>query len=432
MGVGASGKRKPLRVVAHTSNESLDSSHDKSLALMQSAPRDHSRVVSSGFVNAAGNQGFLKTLNRNALLRLLYTQPGVSRAQLARLSRLTKMTVGALTQELIAEGWILEGDAPRSSSGRPGLPLRLNPNLICSLGAEIAVDYVAVVACDLFGNVIAERLSPLISSKKQTIAPLEALQMVAAGVSALRSDKALRGRRVLGLGVSVPGPVEADVLRFAPNLGWGETPVLQWLAPLLKGRGVQLSLENEANAAALGEYFFRLGEKPRSLVYLSLGVGVGCGIVIEGQVFHGAGGFAGEVGHTILYPPNGEAEAFVSQRALAGRLGYKGAAGMEAILKRADKEPEAVRAVGRDLGLLLANLVNTFSPDELVIGGPLSRLGEALLQPALETMRATCRWRSLEMVRVRLCEKRDRAAATGAAATVLHKLLSGSSRIAVE
>ena len=382
-------------------------------------------------MNAAGNQGFLKTLNRNALLRLLYTHPGVSRAQLARLSRLTKMTVGALTQELIAEGWILEGDAPRGSSGRPGLPLRLNPKLICSLGAEIAVDYVAVVACDLLGNVIAERLTPLILSK-QSIAPLEALQIVAAVVNALRSDKALRGRRVLGLGVSVPGPVEADVLRFAPNLGWGETPILDLLAPLLKGRLTQLSLENEANAAALGDYFFRLGEKPRSLVYLSLGVGVGCGIVIEGQVFHGAGGFAGEVGHTILYPPSGEAEAFVSQRALSGRLGYKRAAGMEAILKRADKEPEAVRAVGHDLGLLLANLVNTFSPDELVIGGPLSRLGEALLQPALETMRTTCRWRSLEMVRVRLCKKRDRAAATGAAALVLHELLSGSSRRAVE
>jgi predicted NBD/HSP70 family sugar kinase len=207
------------------------------------------------------------------------------------------------------------------------------------------------------------------------------------------------------------------------------------LAGLLNGSGLLLedcSLENEANAAALGEYFFRVGEKPRSLVYLSLGIGVGCGIVIEGQVFHGAGGFAGEVGHTILYPPDGEAEMKVSQRALAALLGYKNAPSMEAILKRVQRQPAVLRTVGHDLGLLLANLVNTFSPDELVIGGPLSRLGEGLLQPALETMRTTCRWRTLEMVRVRLCAKRDRAAATGAAAIVLHKLLSGSSRIAVE
>jgi predicted NBD/HSP70 family sugar kinase len=397
--------------------------------------RASANVVSSGFVNSAGNQGFLKTLNRNALLRLLYTQPGVSRAQLARLSRLTKMTVGALTQELIAEGWVSEGDAPKGASGRPGLPLTLNAELICTLGAEIAVDYVVVVACDLLGNVIAEQYTPLEVSAKPSLTPPEALRIVAKSVKSLVRGEALRDRRVLGLGVSVPGPVEGERLRFAPNLNWSETPILELLVPMLKGSGLlveQCCLENEANAAALGEYFFRVGEKPRSLVYLSLGIGVGCGIVIEGQVFHGAGGFAGEVGHTILYPPYGEAESFVSQRALAAQLGYKNAPGMEAILKRAERQLGAVRTVGNDLGLLLANLVNTFSPDELVIGGPLSRLGEALLQPALETMRATCRWRNVEMVRVRLCEKRDRAAATGAAATVLHKLLSGSSKRTVE
>jgi predicted NBD/HSP70 family sugar kinase len=307
--------------------------------------------------------------------------------------------------------------------------------LICTLGAEIAVDYVATVACDLLGNVIAEEYSALESGTRSSLTPLEALQIVAKSVKSLCRSKALRDRRVLGLGVSVPGPVEGALLRFAPNLNWSETPVLELLAPMLGGSGFlreHCFLENEANAAALGEYFFRLGEKPRSLVYLSLGIGVGCGIVIEGQVFHGAGGFAGEVGHTILYPPDGETERFVSQRALAALLGYKNAPSMEAILKRVERQPEALRTVGHDLGLLLANLVNTFSPDELVIGGPLSRLGEGLLRPALEMMRLACGWRDLGMVRVRLCEKRDRAAAIGAAATVLHNLLSGSSKFAVQ
>jgi predicted NBD/HSP70 family sugar kinase len=184
------------------------------------------------------------------------------------------------------------------------------------------------------------------------------------------------------------------------------------------------TLENEANAAALGEYFFRLGEKPRSLVYLSLGVGVGCGIVIEGQVFRGSGGFAGEVGHTILYPPDGNAELFVSQRAMARLLGASLEAGMTELLQRASSQPEVVRRVGRDLGLLLANLVNVFSPDELVIGGPMARFGAVLLQPALESMTAASGWRDLETVRVRLCERLDRASAIGAAGAVLHGLLN--------
>jgi predicted NBD/HSP70 family sugar kinase len=384
-------------------------------------------------VTIAGNQGFLKHLNRNAVLRLLYTHPGASRAELARLSRLTRMTVGALVAELVAEGWVREGMSPRDGNargeaGRPGTSLELNPDRLCALGAEVGVDYTTVVVCDPLGRVLAQVHFP-----RAPQSPSDAASLVSEGVNVLLEDATVLGRRVLGLGVSVPGPVQDGVLRFAPNLGWGETRFLElltlggatssehgWLESVL--------LENEANAAALGEYFFRFGEKPRSLVYLSLGVGVGCGIVIEGQVFRGAGGFAGEVGHTILYPPDGSAEAFVSQRAVARHLGVALTSSMSVLLESAVGQPEAVVRVGRDLGLLLANLVNTFSPDELVIGGPLGRFGDALLRPALETMRSACGWRHLEMVRVRLCDKLDRASAIGAAGAVWHGLLHPSSR----
>jgi predicted NBD/HSP70 family sugar kinase len=381
-------------------------------------------------VTIAGNQGFLKHLNRNALLRLLYTHPGASRAELARLSRLTRMTVGALVAELVAEGWVREGGSPRDLSargeaGRPGTSLELNPERLCALGAEVGVDYTTVVACDPLGRVLAQVHFPRAPEN-----PADAASLVLQGVNALFEDAALLGRRVLGLGVSVPGPVQDGVLRFAPNLGWGETRFLELLKPTSPEDGwlEHLVLENEANAAAMGEYFFRFGDKPRSLVYLSLGVGVGCGIVIEGQVFRGAGGFAGEVGHTILYPPAGSAESFVSQRAVARQLGVALTSSMTVLLERAVNQPEAVERIGRDLGLLLANLVNTFSPDELVIGGPLSRFGQDLLRPALEAMRAACGWRDLGMVRVRLCDKLDRASAIGAAGTVLHGLLNPSSR----
>ncbi|NJK44897.1 MAG: ROK family protein [Pleurocapsa sp. SU_196_0] len=113
----------------------------------------------------------------------------------------------------------------------------------------------------------------------------------------------------------------------------------------------------------------------------------------------------------------------MSQRAVARHLGVALTLGMSELLERAASQPEAVVRVGRDLGLLLANLVNTFSPDELVIGGPLGRFGDDLLRPALETMRSACGWRELQMVRVRLCDKLDRASAVGAAGAVLHGLL---------
>ncbi len=376
-------------------------------------------------MNRAGNQSHLKAHNRNTLVRLLYTDSGVSRAELARRSSLTKMTVGALVQESIAEGWVLEGDALRGSSGRPSLPLRLNPDVLCAIGAEIGVSELRIVACNLLGEVIAQRHITNLESRD----PLLVCQRLALEVTELLEQPVLDERRVLGLGVSVPGPVLNGVLHFAPNLTWPQTRVLELLRPLLPAplESEKLCLGNEANAAALGGYFFRLGAKPRSVVYLSLGVGVGCGIVIEGQVFRGADGFAGEVGHTVLHPPNGRVEDFVSQRALASQLDLESTADIDALLLSALSQPLVVVGFAKELGLLLANLIGTFSPDELLIGGPLSHLGEALLQPALETMRSICDWRSFEGIQVRLSPQPSSAAAIGAAATVLHGLLGGSS-----
>ena len=379
-------------------------------------------------VNRAGNQSFLKAHNRDSLLRLLYTHPGVSRAELARLSSLTKMTVGALVSDSIAAGWIREGGASKGASGRPGWSLELNPDLLCAIGAEIGVKELRVVACNVLGGVIADRHISNLGFDD----PLEVCQHLALEVAALLGQPEMKGRRVLGMGVSVPGPVLDGVLHFAPNLGWSQIWVLELLRPLLPATlNLQpLRLENEANAAALGAYFFRVGAKPRSVVYLSLGVGVGCGIVIEGQVFRGADGYAGEVGHTVLHPPSGRVEDYVSQRALAERLNLDVATEIDALLLRASSQPAAVAAFANELGLVLANLIGTFSPDELLIGGPLSRLGQALLEPAQMAMRSSCNWRSFAGIEVRLSARPSSAAAIGAAANVLHELLGGS-RVAV-
>ena len=375
-------------------------------------------------VNRAGNQSFLKAHNRDSLLRLLYTHPNVSRAELARLSSLTKMTVGALVSESIAAGWVRERNAFRGVSGRPGRPLELNPDVLYVIGAEIGVNELRVVACNLLGTVIAQRHLTNLGSRD----PIVVCERLALEVSKLLEQPDLAQRRVLGLGVSVPGPVLDGVLHFAPNLGWLQTRVLELLRPLLPAalNSAHVCLENEANAAALGAYFFRLGAKPRSVVYLSLGVGVGCGIVIEGQVFRGADGFAGEVGHTVLYPPTGRVEDFVSQRGLAHQLNLEPITTIDALLLQASSQPAAVSAFAHDLGLVLANLIGTFSPDELLIGGPLSTLGQALLHPALETTRSICNWRSFDGIQVRCLPQPASAAAIGAAANVLNALLDGS------
>ncbi len=364
----------------------------------------------------AGDQAYLKQLNKNALLLLVRQYPRASRAELAALSSLTKVTVGSLVAELMNEGWLLEGKPTASGSGRPSTPLELDPTRLALLGAEIGVDYLNVLCCDLLGKVL-ER----IYIEVEPMTPDEALERLGKVLAQLTRSSALQGRRLLGLGVGVPGPVEGEMLRFAPNLGWSEVAVLQGLRPHLKYtllEGLPLFLENEANAAALGEATFGLTSS--SLAYLSLGVGVGCGIVIGGQVYHGEGGLAGEIGHTLLVVSGEplEAESLVGQQALSNQLGSSELLHMREILARLEQGPvQVVTKMGESLGLLLVNMIHTFSPSRVTLGGPLVSLGDALLEPAYKVLEG----RTLpgRKTVVSVSEKGVDACAIGAAARVL-------------
>ncbi|MBC7646958.1 MAG: ROK family protein [Pseudopedobacter sp.] len=363
----------------------------------------------------AGDQAYLKQLNKSALLKLVRQHPHASRADLSTRCGLTKVTVGTLVAELILEGWLLEGKPTASGSGRPSTPLELDTTRLTLLGAEIGVDYLNVLACDLMGNVLERDY--------QEIEPMEpgpALERLGQMLQELSRRGRLTGRPSLGLGVGVPGPVVEDVLKIAPNLGWSEVAVLEGLRPHLRGtalEGLPLFLENEANAAALGESTF--GGLLSSLAYHSLGVGVGCGIVINGQVYQGEGGLAGEIGHTLLVV-NGEtleAESLVGQRALSRKLGSVELLHMREISLRLENGNVQVSKMGEALGLLLVNLIHTFSPSRIVLGGPLVSLGNPLLEPAYKILEE----RTLpgRKTTVLVGEKGVDACAIGAAARVL-------------
>ena len=162
-----------------------------------------------------GDQSLLKRINRMALVRLVKAEPGLSRVDLAGRTGLTKTTVGMLVQELIDEGWLRQ-NAPAEGQrvGRRPLPLTLDPDRIGLLGAEIGVDYINVIGCNLLGELLhAKRVAYQHRDVTRTLRTLAA--MVARSHAALADT----GRRVLGLGVAVPGMIDArdGALRFAPQ-----------------------------------------------------------------------------------------------------------------------------------------------------------------------------------------------------------------------
>lgn len=386
-----------------------------------------------------GDQSLLKRINRMGLIRLIKTYPGYSRADLAKHTGLTKSTVSLLVQELIDEGWLCESDAQATKSvGRRPTPLTLDPNRLALLGAEIDVDSLNVVACNLHGEPLASQ-----SVNYRHVSVEKTVEKLCGMVKEIHRALRAQRRTVLGLGVGLPGVVDTSgtVLRFAPNLSWRDVPIAQQLRRELKKLGLgelPLSILNAANAAALSECIFGAEPHVGSLVYLSIGIGLGGGIVLGDELYRGFDGMAGEVGHTILQlngpqcscGRHGCAETFISQRAVSRAVTGKSddvlsIDELRGLLAQGDrKAAAALKTAGVYLGLLLQNMINTVNPKVIVLGGPLCQLDDTLVQTALESMALSKGEFDVYRTDIRLCRFGMNAPAVGAAGLILHQFCS--------
>lgn len=233
---------------------------------------------------------------------------------------------------------------------------------------------------------------------------------IAAAVHAKMVERSLTKEMVEGLGIGVPGPVSKDgVVNRAVNLGWGVTPVAQQLSKL---SGLKVRVANDANVAALGENWMGSGKGFDSIVMVTLGTGIGGGIVIDGQILAGADGAAGEIGHMTVNEQELEAcgcgrfgclEQYASatgiaryaRRALAGseepsRLREIKAEELTAkdvfdAAKEGDRmASEVVEAVGKLLASALAKICVVVNPEAVLIGGGVSKAGQILLESIAE------------------------------------------------
>ena len=400
-------------------------------------------------MKTTGDQQLVKRINRSVLLRLLRGQPGLSRAQLAGQSGLTKSTVSQLVRELIEEDWLtetavvtptgqvaaqaaLQAAAPAAvqaavpvGQGRPSTPLHINVKARGLIGVEIAVDCLRVVAVTLLGEVLWSAQVPLASNLPSAVCA-QAAQQVAQAYAGF----AARGMRLLGVGVGLPGAFDdaTGVVRFAPNLGWRNVDFLPQITQALTQVGlpdVPVHVQNEADTAALSEYEFAAEETEESLIFITCDVGVGAGIVLNDRLFTGMQGMAGEIGHSILQTDGpicscgrrGCAETFIGAKALARYAPeFGGNSGEEQGEGRRDKP-------GHYLGVLMQNLWTTFDPGSIVVGGPSCTRYPELLQIAQATLGQFAANAGMAAPMVRPARYGLLAAAVGAAALVLHQML---------
>jgi glucokinase-like ROK family protein len=350
------------------------------------------------------DQAWVRRMNRAIILEVFRTHTTLSRARLAMETGLNPSTVSNIIGELIQEDLIRETDLVQSSTGRPGRLLELNPEGGCALGIEINVDYIELLVTDFAANVLWRQRQTSTPEAGQEEIMLQVLQLAKQASAFIEGRKA----HLLGVGVGVPGLVDVSngLLRLAPNLHWVDVPIRDVLASHFD---CPIYVENEANAAALGEYYFGAVRNVKNFIYLSAGVGLGSGIVIGGKLFRGMFGYAGEAGHMTL-DVNGELcgcgkrgcwETFVGPRAVEQRVRRSLTLGAESIMVDMAKgdlqnivfddvvqaaqtgDQTAMDALGQVafyLGVGIANLVNLFNVEVIVLGGALNNASSFLLK----------------------------------------------------
>jgi predicted NBD/HSP70 family sugar kinase len=307
-----------------------------------------------------------------------------SRATLAVETGLNKSTVSSLVAELCQRGLLRESGQERSGAvGRPPQNVELHPQGPFVLGLEINVDYLAVWATDLGGAVLHRSFtaSDNRGEPESVVSRLESLAREAL------AEPFAQGRLRVASAVAVPGIVGHDgEVVVAPNLRWEAVP----LPGMLTGELGPLTVENEANLGALAELTEGAGRGLANFVYLSAEVGIGAGIVVGGELFRGAHGFGGEIGHLTIDPygppcpcgSRGCLERLAGQDALLRLAGWDarvrgpgprpewpGAMLADSARAGHPKTLEALSQVGHTLGIAAAAVVNLLNPQALLLGG---------------------------------------------------------------
>lgn len=382
-----------------------------------------------------GSLGSLRESNRERVVEALQELGVASRAELARHTGLSRSTVSSIVSDLQLDGLVADRDGAggrsASTGGRPPSLIALDPSAGLAVGIDLGKRHLSVALADLSHTVIAERTREMPEG-------YDAEQGMAAGSELVEEVVAESGHdrsRVLGVGMGVPGPIHrvGTVGSAAILPGW--TGVL--VAQRMKARlGLPVWVENDANLGALAEHMWGVGRDARCLVYLKCSAGIGAGFVLDGHIYKGAGGTAGEIGHATVDETGdicrcgnrGCLETYAGASAIARLLTRSLGQPVDpdaAVQRAVDGDPTARRAfvdAGRHIGVVLADVCNLFNPERIVVGGTMGNaVGDLLLDPMREAVDLRAIASAAEDVEVVQSGLGDRAELLGAVALVLRE-----------
>jgi predicted NBD/HSP70 family sugar kinase len=321
----------------------------------------------------------VRDINRRIVLNLIRTRQPISRADLARVSGLQRSTISLIVEGLIAENWVLEGPTGRLPRGRRPTFLRLNEERVI-IGVDIRPIQTMVALADVNGRFTLHEVIATPADPDRALAELVGRIQRIVGLCG--------GKKIEGVGISLPGRYDhsLDRLVFAPNLNWGGVDIR---TPIAKATGLEVELENAANACVLAAVWFDHVESFRNMAVITVSEGIGVGILTNGHLARGLNGMAGEFGHVPLDPEGplcgcgsrGCWEVFASNRA-ALRYYVESSSvpdglSFQDLMSLADQgDPQATKALemmARYLGRGMRMIVAGLAPERIVIIGELTR-----------------------------------------------------------
>ncbi len=385
----------------------------------------------------------VRRMNRSTVLRRIYLSQSIHRQELSQYSGLSSATVTHVVAELLQDGVVIESGIEASQGGRPRSILTINPHYGYFIGVEIGETLLHIELFDLTLHKLGTVSYTLALDENL---PDQMVQHIYQGVQATLAEAGIPLEKVIGIGIGVGGPVERaeQVSVYIPSWGWRRVP----LASLLEERfHLPIYLDNAAKAMAQAESLFGAGQEYEHVAVLLVGIGIGAGIMVNDSLYRGAVNTAGEWGHTTIELDGrlcrcgsyGCLEAYVGAPGIIARL--REIAPQSLLLQNNDQEhivtmivdaarsgdPAAIlvlKDTAHYLGVGIANLINLFNPQLIILGGWVGSAIGAYILPELRQIIARYALKlPLSVTRIELSQLGQDAVAMGAAALTLEQFL---------
>ncbi|MEK5038234.1 ROK family transcriptional regulator [Sporosarcina sp. FSL K6-3457] len=348
-----------------------------------------------------GTFQWMKSVNKSIILNKIRTDAPISRAQIAKETKLTPPTVSSNVKELIEQGIVIESKQGESKGGRKPTMLLINQKVFYVIGVDAGPEKIDCILVDLAGSVI-QRSSSMLTTPITNDQYLEILKKCIH--DCMQSTPTIMDN-MIGIGVAMHGVVEVETgtSLFAPILGLTNIPIKEELE---KEFMLNVKVENDARAMALGESWFGDQGEVDSMLAVNIGHGVGAGLVIDGKLYHGAQDIAGEVGHMTIdlhgeiceCGNRGCLQTFITGPAIVRRAKeyllppnaevqqMTGAQVYELAMSGHEEYITLFKETGEIIGIGLTNLIHIINPQKIVLGGGVTKSGSLILPEIVKTI----------------------------------------------